>query len=112
MLLGSEMVKVLPFVSMTIKEEDVKFNVQEHGWYFERDSNNTTIDNIGWTPWFKLSLSTLNMCIIRSLYGSVYDLNDLFLHDVTSDLGLGGDAYLDLSFVIGLTIEYLGLPIH
>ena len=35
----------------------------------------------------------------RSLYGSVYDLNDLFLHDVTNDLGLGGDSYLDPSFV-------------
>ena len=35
----------------------------------------------------------------RSLYGSVYDLNDLFLHDVTNDLGLGGDSYLNPSFV-------------
>lgn len=35
----------------------------------------------------------------RSLYGSVYDLNDPFLHDVTNDLGLGGDSYLDPSFV-------------
>ena len=99
MLLGSEMVKVLPFVSMTIEEECVKFNVQEHGWYFDSESDNTTIDNIDWTPWSKLFLSTLNMCIIRSLYGSVYDLNDLFLHDVTSDLGLGGDSYLNPSFV-------------
>ena len=63
MLLDSEMVKVLPFVSMTIEEECVKFSVQEHGWYFDSDSDNTTIDNIGYTPWFKLSLSTLNMCI-------------------------------------------------
>ena len=77
----------------------MKHNVQEHGWYFERDSDNTTIDGIDWTPWFKLFLSTLNMCIKRSLYGSVYDLNDLFLHDVTSDLGLGGDSYLNPSFV-------------
>ena len=50
MLLDSEMVKVLPFVSMTIEEENVKFNVQEHGWYFDSDSDNTTIDNIDWTP--------------------------------------------------------------
>ena len=99
MLLDSEMVKVLPFVSMTIEEECVKFNVQEHGWYFDSESDNTTIDNIGYTPWFKLSLSTLNMCIKHSLYGSVYDLNGLFLHDVTNDLGLGGDSYLDPSFV-------------
>ena len=42
------------------------------------------------------------MCIKRSLYGSVYDLNDLFLHDVTSDQGLGGDSYLD-PFHIGMT---------
>ena len=39
------------------------------------------------------------MCIIRSLYGSVYDPNDLFLPDVISDQGLGGDAYLDPSFI-------------
>ena len=85
---GVETVKVLPLVSMTIEEENVKFNVQEHGWYFDNDSDNTTIDNIDWTPWSKLFLSTLNMCIIRSLYGSVYDLNDLFLHDVMNDQGL------------------------
>ena len=28
----------------------VKFNVQEHGWYFDSDSDNTTIDGLGWTP--------------------------------------------------------------
>ena len=39
------------------------------------------------------------MCIIRSLYGSVFDLNDLFLTDVMNDQGLGYDAYLDPSFV-------------
>ena len=37
-------------VSITIEEEYVKHNVQEHGWYFKRDSDNTTIDDIGWTP--------------------------------------------------------------
>ena len=31
MLLDSEMVKVLPFVSMTIEEENVKFNVRREG---------------------------------------------------------------------------------
>ena len=50
MLLNSEMVKVLPPVSMTIEEENVKFNVQEHGWYFDSESDNTKIDDIGWTP--------------------------------------------------------------
>ena len=35
----------------------------------------------------------------RSLYGSVYDLNDLFLHDVMNDQGLWSDAYLNPSFV-------------
>ena len=34
-----------------------------------------------------------------SLNGSVFDLNGLSLPDVTNDLGLGGDAYLDPSFV-------------
>ena len=75
------MVNVLSIVSMTIEDKCVKFNVQGEGWYFERDSDNTTIDGFGWTPWFKLSLSTLNMCIIRSLYGSAYDPNSPSLLD-------------------------------
>ena len=38
---GSEMVNVLPLVSMTIEEEYVKFNVKEELWYLNRVSNNT-----------------------------------------------------------------------
>ena len=79
------MVNVLSIVSMTIEDKCVTFNVQGEGWYFERDSDNTTIDGFGWTPWFKLSLSTLNMYVIRSLYGSLYDPNGLSLPDVTND---------------------------
>ena len=48
---------------------------------FDRESEDMTMNGFGWTPWFKLSPSTLNMCIIRSLYGSVYDTNCLFLPD-------------------------------
>ena len=45
---GSEMVKVLPLVSMTIEEEYEKFNVQGELWYFDRVSNDTTIDGWFW----------------------------------------------------------------
>ena len=41
------MVNVLSIVSMTIEDKCVKFNVQGEGWYFERDSDNTTIDDFG-----------------------------------------------------------------
>ena len=46
---GSEMVNVLHLVSMMIEEEYVKFNVQGELWYFDRDSDDTTIDK-----WFLL----------------------------------------------------------
>ena len=42
--LGSEMVNVLPLVSMTIEEEYVKFNVQGELRYFDRVSNDTTMN--------------------------------------------------------------------
>ena len=83
--IGREMVKVLSIVSMKIEKEYVTFNVQREGWYFDHDSDNTTIDGFGWTPRFKLSLSTLNMCIIRSVYSSVYDTDGPSLPDVTND---------------------------
>ena len=44
---GSEMVNVLPLVSMTIEEEYVKFNVQGELWYLDRVSNNTTMNGFG-----------------------------------------------------------------
>ena len=86
---GSEMVKVVPLVSMTIEEEYVKFNVQGEGWYFDRTSDNTTMDSFGWTQWFKLSPFTQNLCIERPVDGSVFDLNGPFLSDVTNNQGLG-----------------------
>ena len=46
---GSEMVNVLHLVSMMIEEEYVKFNVQGELWYFDRVSNDTTINE-----WFLL----------------------------------------------------------
>ena len=46
---GCEMVKVFPLVSITIEEEYVKFNVKGELWYFDRDSDDTTIDE-----WFLL----------------------------------------------------------
>ena len=45
--LGSEMVNVLPLVSMTIEEEYVKFNVQGELRYFDRVSNDTTMNGFG-----------------------------------------------------------------
>ena len=41
---SSEMVKVLPLVLMTIEEEYVKLDVQEDGWYFDRESDDTTMN--------------------------------------------------------------------
>ena len=41
------MVNVLSIVSMMIEDRCVTFNVQGEGWYFERDSDNTTIDGFG-----------------------------------------------------------------
>ena len=53
---GVELGKVVPLVSMTVEDEYVSFNVQSEGWYFDRSGLHTTIDEFGWTPWFKLSL--------------------------------------------------------
>ena len=45
----------------------MKFNVQEEGYYFDRTSDDTTMDGFGWTPWFKLFPSVHNQCIERSV---------------------------------------------
>ena len=45
--IGSEMVKVLSIVSIMIENEYVTFNVQREGWYFDRESEDTTIDGFG-----------------------------------------------------------------
>ena len=74
-LLDSEMVKVLSIVSIMIENEYVTFNVQKEKWYFDRDSDNTTIDGFGRTPWFTLSTSLHNLCMERSVNGYVYDTN-------------------------------------
>ena len=86
--LGSEMVKVLPLVLMTIEEEYVELNVQEDGWYFDRESEDMTMNGFGWTPWFKLSPSTHSLCMERSVDGSVFDPNGASLPDVTNNQGL------------------------
>ena len=44
---NSEMVMMLSIVSMMIEEENVKLNDWEHGWYFDNDSDNTTINGFG-----------------------------------------------------------------
>ena len=44
---NNEMLNVLSIVSMKIEKEYVKFNVQREGWYFDNDSDNTTIDGFG-----------------------------------------------------------------
>ena len=62
-----ELGKVITLVSITIQDEYMILNVQEEDWYFDRESDNTNIDGFGWTPWFKLSPSTQNLCIERSI---------------------------------------------
>ena len=46
---GSDMLNVLSIVSMKIEKEYVTFNVKKEGWYFDRVSEDTTIDGFGWT---------------------------------------------------------------
>ena len=87
---GVELGKVVTLVSMTIEDEYVMFNVTGDGWYFDRGSANTTIDKFGWTPWFKLSPSTHNMCIERPDSGST---------DVSDD-NTDGYAYLDSAYLL------------
>ena len=102
--IGNEMTKVLPLISMTFKEDHVRFNVTEgqgSPWYFDRASDDTTIDGFGWTPWFKLSPSTHNLCIERPVE-TVFDPSGPSLPDATNDQGLGGYAYLDA----GTFVEY------
>ena len=85
----SEMVKVLPRVSMTIEDDHVRFNVtSDKSWHIDRTSVDTTIDGFGWTPWFKLSPSVHNLCIERPVE-SVFDLIGPSLPDATNDQGLG-----------------------
>ena len=52
---------------MMIEDEYVKFNVQEEGYYFDRTSDDTTMDGFGWTMWFKLFPSVYNIRIERSV---------------------------------------------
>ena len=91
---GVEMVKVLPLILMTIEDDHVSFNDQSNSWYFDRISVDTTIDGFGWTPWFKLSPSTHNLCIERPV-DTVFDTSKPSLPDATNDQGLGGHAYID-----------------
>ena len=64
---------MLPLVLMTIEDKYVKFNIQGNGWYSDRESDDTTTDKFGWTPWFKLS-SVHNLCMERSV-DDVFDPN-------------------------------------
>ena len=79
--IGTELSKVITTVSMTIEDKYVKFNAQD-GWYFDRDTTDTTIDGFGWTPWFKLSPSTQNLCIEQPVNGE-FDINGSSLPDET-----------------------------
>ena len=92
--IGVEMVKVLPLISMTIEDDHVRFNDQSNSWYFDRTSIDTTIDGFGWTPWFKLSSSTYNLCTEHPVE-TVFDPSGPSLPDTTNDQGLGGHAYID-----------------
>ena len=69
---GNEMVKVLPLEYMMTEEKNVRIIVVGEGWNFDRASDNMTIDKFEWTPWFKLSPSVRNLCIERTVDGSVF----------------------------------------
>ena len=84
--IGSEMVKVLSIISIMIENEYVTFNVQREGWYFDRESEDTTIDGFGWTPGSNY-LHPYISWLERSADSSVYDKNCPSLPDVTNDQG-------------------------
>ena len=44
---GSEMVNVLPLVSMTIEEEYVKYDIIGELWYFDCECYDTTMNGFG-----------------------------------------------------------------
>ena len=95
---GVKFGKVITTVSMTIEDKYVKFNVEGNEWYFDRDTTDTTIDGFGWTPWFKLSTSTQNLCIERPV-DEEFDINGSSLPDKTNDEGLGGYAFIEPTYV-------------
>ena len=84
--------------SITLHTEYAQFNTIDEEWYFDRSSPNTTINGFGWTPWFKLSPTTHNLCIERPVEG-VFDINGGGEPDKTDDQGLGGYAYLEPTYV-------------
>ena len=66
---GVEIVKVLPFVSMTFDDdhEHARFNMtSDEWWYFDGSSVDRTIDGFGRTRWFKLSRSVQNQHVHRA----------------------------------------------
>ena len=84
---------------MTFQEDHACFNITfDELWYFDRISDDKTIDGFGWTPWFKLSPFVHNLCIERPVE-SVFDLSGPNLPDPTNDQGLGIIAYLDPFYI-------------
>ena len=49
-VVNNKMFIVLSIVLMKIEKEYVTFNIQREGWYYDRESEDTTIDGFGWTP--------------------------------------------------------------
>ena len=95
---GTELNKVITTISITIEDKYVKFNVEGNGWYFDRDTTDTTIDGFGWTPWFKLSPSTQNLCIKQPV-DEEFDINGSSLPDKTNNQGLCGYAFIGPTYV-------------
>lgn len=60
-----ELTKVIPVVSTQTTTQYITFNVTNTNCYFDRASADTTINNYGWTPWFKLNPTLKNLCIER-----------------------------------------------
>ena len=46
-VVNNKMFIVLSIISMKIEKKYVTFNIQREGWYFDRESEDTTIDGFG-----------------------------------------------------------------
>ena len=83
-VVNNKMFIVLSIVLMKIEKKYVTFNVQKEGWYFDNDSDNTTIDGFSWTPGSNC-LHPYISWLERFVNNSVYDPNSPSLPDVTND---------------------------
>ena len=83
-VVSNKMFIVLSIVSMKIEKKYVTFNIQREGWYFNRESEDTTIDGFGWTPGSNY-LHPYISWLDRSADCSVFDLNGNPLPNMMND---------------------------